>query len=589
LDRRNGNEEDEMSDDDSATTIPLSEAIRSHQILKEIDYDELSTKHLLHNKPSHSVVLGPWGNPRQFDLPYLSPLDFGQAWRHEEDPSSSSQRHHQGWLLNVGEKVQDLAWCPCDTPVQYLAVAVRCTSGQRRAGVAASGQEERQSRPAFHPSPPYPSAIQIWAFQTDTTQFPGVRALSTTRKPNLAVVIATEWGNIRQIKWCPSTTAETDSSTMGVLGVRSSDGCARILAVPFPPLGTTPYCVKADRAGFTVGPTEGAISTALNFMTPTDLIVGGSDGSIRLFDLTQAQTPSDDDLPPHYFHHRLHTTYVVTVCPAAAPFATYVASTSAAGELVLTDLRSPTQDRAAVARACFPNRDLHYSRLTRSFVMAVDRAGNTKLDAHTATLVVCHHLRQFPHSVRVAKLPDRTGAATALAGSPWHPCVVVGNVRGQLFVSNHLRKVLPFRRNQPGRNLGAYLQKVCEYDWRPLELSRGREGEPAEKAEADAADEGNDGPARPELNESVPDLFHGSDVRPGVSRFHEGFEPDKIDVANVPTTAKTTDWGSAEPVFEEEHAVTAVAWNPNPAAAGLVAAGWGSGLVRIQDLAHDVG
>lgn len=38
-------------------------------------------------------------------------------------------------------------------------------------------------------------------------------------------------------------------------------------------------------------------------------------------------------------------------------------------------------------------------------------------------------------------------------------------------------------------------------------------------------------------------------------------------------------------VREEEEGVTQIEWNPNLVCGGWVAVGWGSGLVRVQDLA----
>ena len=40
-------------------------------------------------------------------------------------------------------------------------------------------------------------------------------------------------------------------------------------------------------------------------------------------------------------------------------------------------------------------------------------------------------------------------------------------------------------------------------------------------------------------------------------------------------------------VFEEQAGVTAVCWNPNVHVGGWAAAGLGSGLVRVEDLAAD--
>lgn len=562
---------------------PSFDSTMQNQILTPIDNEELHARYLLHDKPSQSVVLGPWGRQEQYSLDYLSPLDFGQAW-----PKSSTISHvqasliqgrfHEGWMLNVGEKVQCVAWAPGHDEVQYLAIVARCNSTQRH---LAPGEED--IRPAFHPSPPYPSAIQIWAFQTRPTEATGIQTLSMQTSPQLALVIGTDCGNIRHVKWRPSpdhgiSSSHETSGLIGHLAVLSTDGHVRIISISPPTTDhttTPPLALKVDRAGLVIPPPPNTLFTTLTFATRTDLILGAADGSIHVFDLTDPSEPSP------YLTHQQHNTYVISVCVATRPsLSPFIASASAAGELVLSDLRSPDQDKVSVPRACFPSKDLVFAPFTRTFIMALDRAGNTHMDSSSATFIVAHHLRQFPTGMRVAKLPEHTGAATALAGSPHHPCILVGNAKGQIFATNYLRKILPYRKNDPRRSLGSWLHKICEYDWRPLtpSLSGGS------AASAAAHDGGAD-----------IDLYHGHDTRPGVSRFHEGFKPEKIDLATAPNTKrkpskkdkdKDKDLGAAEPIFEEEQAVTVLDWNPNRTCAGFAAMGWGSGVVRIQDLAY---
>jgi hypothetical protein len=147
------------------------------------------------------------------------------------------------------------------------------------------------------------------------------------------------------------------------------------------------------------------------------------------------------------------------------------------------------------------------------------------------------------------------------------------------------------------------MQKICEYDWRPLteeELGqdpssqlgqnkdeRQDEEQQQHKDQGDQED-GEDGEAKEAL-----DIYHGRDVRPGMSRFHEGFKPEKIEVGNPKPswkkakTNKNEETGNGEAVFEEEQAVATIDWNPNAPCAGIVAMGWGSGIVRVQDLAYD--
>jgi hypothetical protein len=245
---------------------------------------------------------------------------------------------------------------------------------------------------------------------------------------------------------------------------------------------------------------------------------------------------------------------------------------------------------------------------TRSFIAAVDRSGNGQVERNAATLLACHHIRQFPRLLKVAKLPHWSGAATALAGSRWHPCILVGNAKGQVLATNYLRKILPYRRTDQKRAVGPYMQKICEYDWRPLteeELGQdpsSRPGQNKDKRQDQEQEQqqqqhqyqdqgkGEDG----EVKEAPLDLYHGRDVRPGMSRFHEGFKPEKIEVGNpkpswkkAKTNKNDEETGNGEAVFEEEQAVATIDWNPNGPCAGIVAMGWGSGIVRVQDLAYD--
>jgi transcription factor C subunit 6 len=248
------------------------------------------------------------------------------------------------------------------------------------------------------------------------------------------------------------------------------------------------------------------------------------------------------------------------------PFSTYMGSVSAAGDLTLTDLRNPDQDRLSISRAMVPNRDLVYSPFTHSFISAVERAGNTDVDANSAIYIVCQHIRQLHTSLRIAKLPSQGGAATAVAGSRWHPCILAGNAGGTIVATNYLRKILPYRREIARKTTGAYLQTICEYDWRAVP----------------------DGAA---VGSKTRDIYHGNDAREGLSQFREGFKPEKIEVGTASSKTKRSrkgDTGMSEVTFEEEQAVTAIDWNPNPGTAGLAAIGWGSGIVRIQDLAHDM-
>lgn len=65
----------------------------------------------------------------------------------------------------------------------------------------------------------------------------------------------------------------------------------------------------------------------------------------------------------------------------------------------------------------------------------------------------------------------------------------------------------------------------------------------------------------------------------GMSRITEGYAAEKVDLGPGKRGMTT--------VFEEETGCTAVGWNPNLSAGGWLAVGWGSGLVRVEDVAID--
>ncbi len=69
-------------------------------------------------------------------------------------------------------------------------------------------------------------------------------------------------------------------------------------------------------------------------------------------------------------------------------------------------------------------------------------------------------------------------------------------------------------------------------------------------------------------------------------RFVEGFKVDNSRMLKVSDGApRGKDGSTFATIHEKESGVTALAWNPNVVCGGWAAAGMGSGLVRVEDLA----
>lgn len=120
-----------------------------------------------------------------------------------------------------------------------------------------------------------------------------------------------------------------------------------------------------------------------------------------------------------------------------------------------------------------------------------------------------------------------------------HSSIAVGGADGSVTVTNPMRKTL-------GKQSAGWQQVVFKHEW----VRRSGQG-----------------------------------PRQGMSRITEGYAGEKVDLG-VRYGGNFRDSVAQSTIYEEETAVTALGWNPNNSeCGGWLAVGWGSGLVRIQDMA----
>lgn len=185
---------------------------------------------------SHKCLMGPYGKQRVFSLSIADSLNLDDAWdaplvldSNGVDTQSTNQRiTREGWMLNVGTSVNCLDWVSNqDGDVQYLAVAT--------ARPKSPTQKPSKVSPAYTPSPPLKSSIQIWEFAARET--PDQQTLLDHKQPpELRLLICTEWGDIKQLKWCPMPRAFRDEDfrgkiPLGLLAGIWTDGSIRVLDV----------------------------------------------------------------------------------------------------------------------------------------------------------------------------------------------------------------------------------------------------------------------------------------------------------------------------------------------------------------------
>ena len=180
---------------------------------------------------SLSFLMGPYGRQKVFTLAASQSLALAETWytsfessEQNMEGSKDCKQRRLGWMLNVGTRIRCLDWAPNHHgATQYLALAVANASASIRATTLIEA-------PAFTPSCPAPSSIQIWAFDASE------KSKDSTPPPELQLVFCTEWGEIAQLKWCPVPRARRNEDALGKISVGLlagvwGDGCARVLDV----------------------------------------------------------------------------------------------------------------------------------------------------------------------------------------------------------------------------------------------------------------------------------------------------------------------------------------------------------------------
>lgn len=184
------------------------------------------------SKPSHKFLMGPYAKQKVFDLPNGHSMFLNEAWASNFSGSSGRAGSREkvkrdGWILNAGTGIRCLDWATNqDGETQYLAIATAVPKP--------ANQGLSQVSPAYTPSP-LRSCIQIWAFKAQGSNY---GYLDSTKTPELRLVICTEWGDVKQLKWCPMPRIFRDEDSrgrvsLGLLAGIWTDGHVRILDVGF--------------------------------------------------------------------------------------------------------------------------------------------------------------------------------------------------------------------------------------------------------------------------------------------------------------------------------------------------------------------
>lgn len=533
------------------------------------------------NKPIQTLLLGPYGKQQLFTLSLMQSISLDESWNLARMNQSAQlngpdqrmlRKRQTGWVLNVGTSVRCLEWAPnCHGKQQYLAVTTLPPND--------GSKQPSPSAPAYTASPPTPSCIQLWVFTRSATSCEPLYRL-----PQLRTVICTEWGPIKDLKWCPMPRNDRAGGSdtkkhLGLLAGVWNDGYVRVLDIYLDEEqgSNTTYSkqstwihlianrttVKYKTAAFEARPPE-TLCTCVTWLSPTDIAVGCANGYLAVWNIFPSSPVADQDglsrlakrteaKPGHFSYSKsalpsrpwlyisIHHSYVLTITSAYPPFPNFVCSASISGHTRLTDMRSPTSDSVYMTHVRIAPSQLSYCPHLNCFLS----------NSEDKFFVRAWPLRRFWSFVAVARIETEI---LSISATPLHPTVLCGCADGSLLAFNPLRRYLG------AKFLGAQPQQIVwKHEWVRSKQTR---------QEDQSQSYGN---ARFTEGYKVDDLI----LHPDWERPNKGVKTayQKEEVAPMST------------IYEEQSGVRVISWNPNVEWGGWVATGLGSGLVRVEDLA----
>ncbi|KAI9884451.1 MAG: hypothetical protein M1823_003776 [Watsoniomyces obsoletus] len=548
-----------FADDDEARSG--QDAFRQRQVLREISKDE-SRRYLLENDGDDDdegmgVVMGPRNRPKLRILQNGECVTVEELWSEAERenppkvPPVTPRKPRQGWMLNAGSPIKDLNWVPTgEGDMQFIAVA---TSPSEQPDLDLDEVMDDRPAPAYAPSPPTPACIQFWGFASDTNpENEDMMDLAST--PQLRLVLCTDWGDLLQSKWCtipadPRGEKQPDGQFALLAGIWG-DGRIKVLQIPLNLLeGPTTRYTHVEQVAFESCPPD-TVCTSLDWISPSEILVGCANGFIAVWDISESlcelhpnphSAPQPISNPRPYLYFPLHPTYILSVISCSPSRPQLISTSGMDGYVRLTDLRSPVVDNVVSGRTRLGTSSMAWSDHIQSVLCTEENNTVRSLS-----------LRHFHTSTAIARL---RGQVSCIAPGVTHSSVMVGGFDGAVELMNPMRRF--FIHKEPTTQLKWFL-----HEWRP-----------GSAAAAPAVADGGENNERRKDN--------------GICRISEGF---KIHTPPLPRDTQSAkerllDGTLSATIYEEKSAVINVAWCPSVRFGGWAAAGMGSGLVRIEDLA----
>ncbi|XPS73634.1 hypothetical protein M3J09_005776 [Ascochyta lentis] len=469
----------------------------------------------------------------------------------------------RGWLLNLGSRIQDAQWMTNeDGYTQYLAVTVE----QKDMTTQQPLSMEQPTAPAFSATRPFSASIQIWAFDSTKTC-----ALDPSKKPWLALVICTDWGAPKHLRWSPIKPHDREILNDGIdqmvdIGLLAgiwSDGRVRVLNIEIPKAdseNTETSFLHISQAAFDIAIPQ-TVPTCLQWLSGSTLAVGTSAGTLAIWTLTRPGTLSttrvDGSSSRPWFYKQIGDTYVLTLLSGWPSQPHFLSASTADGFARLYDIRSPDADTVASVRGRVLVVTQAWHEHTQSFIMP---------DEH---YILKHNpIRRFYHNIYSARAES---SIVRVAASPVHPGVLIGGANGTVLATNPVGRVV-------NTKIVPWQQNWFVHEWRP----------PVEEMVTNLPEE--DDQMQDEEAAEIPDSnsprVPSSVLSEPMVRITEGYKATQPGIQYSTTSKKKPENENSTliTIYEEQSSISALAWNPNLKFGSWAVAGMNSGLLRVEDI-----
>jgi transcription factor C subunit 6 len=192
-------------------------------------------------------------------------------------------------------------------------------------------------------------------------------------------------------------------------------------------------------------------------------------------------------------------------------------------------------------------------------------------------------VRRYYHGLLTMRLE---GSISRIATSPVHPGILAGGVDGTVEATNPISRITNYKINP-------WQHKWFVHEWRgPIEnmLVRPRVAEDVTMVDGGPVQEPDEGSVPTAQDDGAHPSTKSNEVPQSILsqpliRITEGYKPTQAGIVhNGFKKTNKVEVGIGITVYEEQSAITALAWNPSLKFGTWAVAGTASGLLRVEDV-----